>query len=324
MSNYDYIIIGSDIFGLTCAYYLTKLKKKILLIDENKIIGNNYSINRVNGLYSETKYYKNSFTNLKNLLFNYGIDFYELFNQNYNSYYPKVPNDIGLYKSLANNINKNKLFSLKLNTKINNFNYENNNIKSIVINSKEIFANKFIYSKYIINNIIVIYYHWNYKFPINKIHYFNKTDWNITYEIVSDNTYFNNIKSTTVIAVTLSDLNNKSTFINKSPKDSSNKELVNESFRQLKQLLISLPKPTYSIINKNKNYNNYNLKESKNINYFYDNYYNFELSVINGIKTINKLEKTKFKIYREDNIVEIIEFLFLISFILYIFRKSLY
>ena len=62
MNYYDYVIIGCDPFGLTCAYHLSKLNKKILLIDENKYIGGNYNINRDNNeLYTHNNifYYTN-------------------------------------------------------------------------------------------------------------------------------------------------------------------------------------------------------------------------------------------------------------------------
>ena len=39
MSNYDYIIIGGGHNGLVCASYLSKNKKKVLLIEQKKILG---------------------------------------------------------------------------------------------------------------------------------------------------------------------------------------------------------------------------------------------------------------------------------------------
>ena len=39
MSNYDYIIIGGGHNGLVCASYLSKNKKKVLLIEQKEILG---------------------------------------------------------------------------------------------------------------------------------------------------------------------------------------------------------------------------------------------------------------------------------------------
>jgi hypothetical protein len=329
MNYYDYIIIGSDPYGLTCAYYLSKLQKKILLIDEDKKIGGNYNVNRINNLYSDDNNYYDSYVNFKNLLKNFGYNFYSLFNQKKNNlYYPKIPTDYGLYNIWTNNLIKTNNFLLKLNTKINKFNFENNNIKSIILNNEIFFSNNYIFSKYIIkNDYINIFFHWNSHIKLQKNNNYIITDWMITYNILSDYIYFYNINSITVISITINLLNVKSKIINKTANESNDIELINDSFRQLKQLLINLPKPNSSIINKKKNKNNYNLnfENIKNIKIFNDNFYNIESLIINGIKTVNEFEKNnkKIKIYRDDNIIEIIQFLFLIFFILYIFRKSL-
>ena len=39
MSNYDSIIIGGGHNGLVCASYLSKNKKKVLLIEQKEILG---------------------------------------------------------------------------------------------------------------------------------------------------------------------------------------------------------------------------------------------------------------------------------------------
>jgi hypothetical protein len=320
MSYYDYIIVGSDPYGLTCAYYLSKLKKKLLLIDDNNSIGGNYIADN---------YCNSSFVNFKNLILDFGFNFYNLFTPITplklfdNNYYPKI----SIYQLWSDKIKKNNC-SIKLNTKITNINLSDNIIKSININSNNcndtIYANNFIFSKYIIKNkCINIYYHWDTKLNLQKNNYFNKTDWMITYVVLSDYTYFYNVNSFSVILVTINNLNYKSKFTNKTVNESNDTEIINESFRQLKQLLINLKTPIKSTIYINKNYNNYNIENYKNIKIFNDNYYNFESLVINGIKTVNELEKTNIKIYREDNIIEIIQFLLLISFILYIFKDSL-
>jgi hypothetical protein len=326
MNYYDYIIVGSDPFGLTCAYYLSKSKKKILLIDENSKIGGNYNVNRINNLYLDDNTFYDSYVNFKNLLINFGCNFYNLFNHKKNGlYYPKIPNDYVLYDIWAKKINN---CSILLNTKINKFNFQNNNIKSIVSNNNTFYANNFIFSKYIImNNSINIFFHWNLKFNLQQNIISSVTDWVITFDILSDYTYFYDINSIIVISVMVNCLDIKSKFTNKTANESSDTELVNEVFRQLKQILINLPKPSFSIINKKKTKNNYKLdfENIENVNIFNDNSYNIESLIINGIKTVNNLEQNNkpIKIYRDDNIIEIIQFMFVVSIILYIFNKSL-
>lgn len=132
---YDYIIIGSSPYGLTCAYYLSKLNKKILLIDKNDTIGGSFRIDRQDGYYSELNdtYYSDSFINFDRLLLKFGTSFKKLFrptkytlfdliNSNnfsvskdkilsvvnteilHNIYIPKEPNDIKLFKIWKENL----------------------------------------------------------------------------------------------------------------------------------------------------------------------------------------------------------------------------
>ena len=39
--NYDYLIVGSGLFGATCAYELSKAGKKVLVIEKRNHLGGN-------------------------------------------------------------------------------------------------------------------------------------------------------------------------------------------------------------------------------------------------------------------------------------------
>jgi UDP-galactopyranose mutase len=48
---YDFLIVGSGIFGTTCAYELTKLGHKCLVIDKRNVIGGNCYTENINGIH---------------------------------------------------------------------------------------------------------------------------------------------------------------------------------------------------------------------------------------------------------------------------------
>lgn len=49
--QYDYLIVGSGIYGSTCAHELTKLGKKCLLIEKRDVIGGNCFTKNMNGIH---------------------------------------------------------------------------------------------------------------------------------------------------------------------------------------------------------------------------------------------------------------------------------
>ena len=48
--NYDYLIVGSGLFGATCAYELSKAGKKVLVIEKRNHLGGNIYCENINGI----------------------------------------------------------------------------------------------------------------------------------------------------------------------------------------------------------------------------------------------------------------------------------
>jgi uncharacterized protein with NAD-binding domain and iron-sulfur cluster len=405
--EYDYIIIGSSPSGLTCAYYLAKLGRKILLIDKDKKIGGSYCVDRIDGLFYEKTqhFYSDSFQNFKKLLSNFGTSFNNLFNPikyswlklNYNEililifeyirlfyneefsknisidnfinkkkfckqsikyinsianltkqftlyeflqlnikgldyklYQPKLSNDFQLLNIWTNKILDTNNCTIKLNSEITDYNYDNKKLVSLDINNNTVKANKYILvSDNVSNEYFTVYFHWDSKLNLQDICEIPISDWGIIYNILSNYMYFNDSRSVTVISVVITLLYTKSTFSNKCALESHHNELLNETFRQLQETFINLPKPTYSIfqnncLKKNKINNillNKQFNNLYNINCLFNN--TIESSIVDSINLINRLEsnmKNKIKIYKTEDIIEIFKFLFAVYFILYIFK----
>jgi L-2-hydroxyglutarate oxidase LhgO len=220
--------------------------------------------------------------------------FLELFNQNffYSLYHPKLPNDIGLFKSWKNFLEK-KGVTFMLNTTVEkiNINTQNNTIQSINAfnygKSYNIFSNKFVFAMppknlyQLINKFniphdwgnlreyafktayidyISVTFHWDKPLKLNKVYGFPRSSWGLAFVVLTDYMKFNENNSKTVIstAVTLTD--KKSPNINKTADQCNLNELINEMFLQLKEAYPNLPKPTYSIISPGIIYNNQNKK----------------------------------------------------------------
>lgn len=295
---YDYIIIGSSPYSLTCAYYLTKINKSVLIIDKNETIGGSFRIDRQNGLYSEFNdtYYSDSFINFDRLLLKFGTSFKKLFRPTkytlydlintekftvskdkilsvlnteilHNIYIPKEPNDNKLFKIWKENLD----CDIKLGVK-----YE--------INDNVIIIDDQIYQ---IKNIIIdqenaketdkynIFYHWDSKIDLNQ----TKSSYNDL--VLSDYMYFSDPNLVTVF----------------SQKNISHEDLESE--------LYSNNNPTSVTITKN---------------YSSDN---IEILVTNAIKLLYSLEpEIKKTIILEEsyNVIDIVKFLLLIKFILCMFK----
>jgi len=50
-TKYDYLIVGAGIYGATCAYELSKLGKKCLVIDKRNVVGGNCYTENINGIH---------------------------------------------------------------------------------------------------------------------------------------------------------------------------------------------------------------------------------------------------------------------------------
>lgn len=79
---YDYIIIGTGPAGLCLAWYLSKMNKKILLIDRENSIGGCHRVRRVNGLFTEhgPRIYFSNYLNTKKWFNDMDINFDDMFN----------------------------------------------------------------------------------------------------------------------------------------------------------------------------------------------------------------------------------------------------
>jgi hypothetical protein len=469
MINYDYIIVGSGPAGLTCAYYLSKLNKKVLLIDQNNSVGGCHRVTRVNGLFSEhsPRFYSDAYHNLNNILLDFGSSFKSLFvkmkfneftllkksifkfsfneifsftiefirmifdenysknttvetflttnkfkeesikyidnvcritegadikrytlfqllqviNQQllYNLYQPKLPNDIGLFNLWLNKIIETNNCTVKLNEKVIKLNYKNDKIISISTDNNIIYGNNIILAipptcleKILINsnaincfnkknlhewvektkydNHISFCFHWNTKLNLQNIWEIANTDWGIAWIVLSDYIYFNDSRSFTVISITITNTNNKSSFTNKTANESNKDELYEEVYRQLKEIFINLIKPTDIVFNPNINninsewiqedsgfvttiddsflesqsiqFNNlYNLGTQNGYNYY--NFTSIETAISNSIKLIHTLEpstKTNISIEKPIDIISLMKYLLIMYFILYIFK----
>lgn len=82
MENYDYILIGGGPTSLTLAYYLSKYNNKILLIEQQSIIGGVHRVDRThNNMFSDhsPRIYLNNYFSLIDILSNMGLQFDDLF-----------------------------------------------------------------------------------------------------------------------------------------------------------------------------------------------------------------------------------------------------
>lgn len=202
--------------------------------------------------------------------------FMELLNQPvfYKLYTPVVPHDVGIFKLWTNKLIEQNV-DILLGTKI--ISMERNMVKTsndVVIRGKNIilaippvattkllnesprvqdmFGNFSKYkkwtkkTKYI--NYISATFHWNKKIMLNDHYGYEKTDWGIMSLILSNYMKFNDDRSKTVISVCTSIDNVPSSFINKTPHECEEQELLKEIFRQLKIMYPKIPEPTYGIL----------------------------------------------------------------------------
>ncbi len=78
---YDYVIVGTGPSGLTLAWYLSKLNKKILIVDRENSIGGCHRVRRVNNLFTEhgPRIYIDNYKNFITMLNEMGYNFDKLF-----------------------------------------------------------------------------------------------------------------------------------------------------------------------------------------------------------------------------------------------------
>jgi hypothetical protein len=242
----------------------------------------------------------------------------------YKFYQPKEPLYNKLYHMWLQKIYNIQNCSVILNSTIGKIISENNIAKTIEINDKKISGNNIIYCiDEKINDSLSITFHWNYKLDLQNVWNLPQSEWELFYIVQSDYTYFNDNRSQTVISIKINNIYVKSSYINKNAIECDKEELINETFRQLKEVFINLPNPTdISMIN---NEDNLIYEKCENIHIINNNdsYDYIEKSIIKSKQLIHKLEKDTIKtikIYKPDNLIDIIKFIFMINIILHMFN----
>jgi hypothetical protein len=83
--NYDYVIVGGGPCGLTLATYLSKMNKKICLVEKENSLGGCNRVLRVNGLFSEhgPRVYSGAYLNFMSVLKDINLNFFNLFTPYY-------------------------------------------------------------------------------------------------------------------------------------------------------------------------------------------------------------------------------------------------
>jgi hypothetical protein len=308
--------------------------------------------------------------------------FIQLINQQslYKMYQPSKPLDKGLFKYWENYLLNTNNVIIKKSTMINKCIIDdNNNITKVVdingniyngnniilacppisviniisklnipdafinFNTFENFAKKTEYLEY-----IPIIFHWNSKIELSKKRDFPpSSEWGVIYILLSNYMEFDEKTSQTVISASISRMDVKSSFLNKTANECSEEELINETLRQLK---ISI-KPTVSImypnvykdpvanIWKNKDTAFFNTATEEDVYFKSDKYKNlytigthnkgssyyftsFESAVSNAIVAFNNLndKEVKLEIDKPIGIIMIIYY-FLIIIISYFLIK---
>ena len=213
-------------------------------------------------------------------------EFLELVNQHslYQIYQPKLPNDVGIFKTWKEYLD-NKI-TFQLNTKVRDVKVvqeleglkdikvirtdkgifgcknlvlaippenllqilKNSNLETIFGENLEQKVNKTKYMTY-----ISITFHWNKKLELPKIYGFPKSDWGVVFVKMSDYMHFKESNSKTVISAAISKLDTKSQTTGKTANETGDiQELLQETFNQLnKQFEGQLPPPTVSLLSPN-------------------------------------------------------------------------
>jgi hypothetical protein len=271
----------------------------------------------------------------------------------YNFYIPKYPNDIKLFKLWEEYLLNNNV-DILLNSSISNIdkNY-------IIVNDTQIYSNKFIFAcppsaicnilkksnyPYLFGDI----YNWttltNYNKYISFTFHYNqninlprywagevtsKTEYGIIYIIMSDYMKFNDDRSKTVISITLST----------PPQDTKN--IINETYTQLKNIFNDLPYPHNIVFGKTIS-DSFASTKFGYMNYksqILDNYYtcghhighsNFEYNtlesaVINALYLSSELTNKDIIIHEPIKLLNIIKIviIFIIIIIIIIIKKIL-
>jgi hypothetical protein len=278
----------------------------------------------------------------------------------YNFYEPIYPNDVGLFKLWEKYLLNNNV-DILLNSKISNINKNN-----ITINNKIIYGKNFIFacppaaicnilkkSNYpllfgdiynwsiITSYIKYVSFTFHYDTIIDLPHYWgvtNETDWGIIFIIMSKYMIFNDIRSKTVISITLSKPpKNKDNIIDGTYNQLKNKDnIIDGTYNQLKNIFPNLPYPNNVIFGNDINtsfastIHGYMDYKSKILDNYYTcghhigkselEYNSLESAVINALYLCRKLTNKNIIIHKPTKLLTIIRIITLI-FIVIIIKK---
>ena len=202
------------------------------------------------------------------------FELFEVFNQNifYQTYQPKLPNDKGLLKIWINKIletgnvkilynvtvdrisndaivtangqiyhAKKYIFTIPPKPFISILEKSNNPSMFGEFNQLQYWANKSAYFDY-----LPVTYHWKERIDLPHVWGSTDSDWGIIFIVLSDYMYFEESQTVIIVASTLND--SKSQVIGKTANQSTEKELVTETFRQLSEILSISRQPDVSIL----------------------------------------------------------------------------
>ena len=221
-------------------------------------------------------------------------EFLQIANQQafYKIFQPKVPNDIGLFKIWKEFLeSRNVKFILE--TTVIKINENENIITSIETNNSDIIETDLLVlaippmsilkilekSDEKIKNSFISYdylkkfseytdymtyisstFHWKNKLQLPKVYGFPKSEWGIAFIVLSNYMSFEEKISKTVITCTITISNKKSSFLNKTANECNKEEILNETFRQLKESFPNLQTPDLSLLSPEMYYDNQNKK----------------------------------------------------------------
>lgn len=241
------------------------------------------------------------------------FQFLSLVNQQsfYSLYQPKLPNDEGLFRLWGHYLKSSKYIDIKLDTRIHSINIKDNVINGISLLGKDgiikVSAKKYIFAippieiarlmvnEYIGENIFgdgfiefasktkyidykSIIFHWDDSVELPKVWGFPKNDWGIAFVVLTDYMKFKENASKTVISVIITKTESKSQVSGKTMRESFDKEIIVEVFRQLRESFPTLSDDYVSFI--------YDNVESAYISNIYNKKVNYKSKVIDNLYTI--------------------------------------
>lgn len=323
--NFNLFSIATEITGILSSNeiysFIKEYAKFIINQDYAKHINmydfmksNNFSEKSINTIDALTRLTDGATINTYTL-----YEFLSIINQNglYNLYQPKKPNDVLLFKLWKDVLIKNNV-DIQLNSEVVLLDHKDNQIKSIKVshdnkiiniqcknlifaippknllqilakNNLNAFGDLPTYSKWAIDNayiqFIAVTFHWKTKLNIKNKYVIPNTDWLIAHIVLSNYMDFEDERSQTVISACITKKDSVSSYINKTPDECNEKELVDEVFRQL-NVDLNLPPPDYSLLNPHiyKQNNTWTLNDGAFV--FTNNYKNSKSTQFNNLYSV--------------------------------------